>query len=447
MLEIEQMLTYINLDEFTNIFLYYKDEGIFKYYNNGKFSNTDVPEFLKRYLLDEKVSLYFFRRDNEIITFYFFRLTVQNKNYVIIIQDLKDGIYLNKFISSMVENLWELKNEVGQLNKEISFLREELNVCEKDLAEKEQEKSRLSELVDSKEALLESLEQSVAILKKSRQKMLKLIDGFNMPFFSMDTEYDLNNVNLSAGKFAGEINLPRLVGGKCFKMIFNFSEPCSWCRYSEIKETKQCIKQHIHYEKDGKMYVFEQNMFPIFDQKGDLIEVGEYLNDITSQYELLESLKRSEQELVQISKKNLESINEIGELKKAYEDLVAAYEKAQTKISKMNSVLNTLMQQDTINELINLRAEKKELEIKLAKALTTIQNFSRKHDEQKESLLAIAKKSIYSIDRLCNIISNRKKIDDEELKKVFDFLSRQVLYLKRIIDNKQEENNESKSSD
>jgi len=105
------------------------------------------------------------------------------------------------------------------------------------------------------------------------------------------------------------------------------------------------------------------------------------------------------------------------------------------------------MQQDTINELINLRAEKKELEIKLAKALTTIQNFFRKHDEQKESLLAIAKKSVYSIDRLCNIISNRKTIEDEELKKVFDFLRGQVLYLKQIIDNRQEENNESKSSD
>ncbi len=445
MLDIEQLLTYLNLEEFTNIFLYYQDEDLFKYYNNGKFSTTEIPEFLKRYLLNDKVSLYFFRKNKEIITFYFFRMNLQNKHYVLIIQDLKDGQYLNKFIGTMLENLSELRNEVVQLNKEIDFLRDELSVCEKDLAENEQKNNKLSELLASKETLIESLEESVTILKKSRQKMLKLIDGFNMPFFSMDLNYDLNNVNLAAGKFAGETHLPRLVGGKCFKMIYNFSEQCSWCKYEEIKQEKKCVKQHIHYERDGVKYVFEQNMFPIFDQEGNLIEVGEYLNDITSQYELLESLKKSEQELVQVSKKNVESINEISVLKKAYEDLSAEYEKASAKISKMNAVLSTLLQQDTMNELLKLRAEKKELEIKLSKALTTIKNYTKKHQENTEQLESMAKKSIYSIERLFNIISNKKKIDDEELKKVFDFLSGQILYIKQIIE-KQEENNESKSS-
>ncbi|MGC8769279.1 PAS domain-containing protein [Calditerrivibrio sp.] len=445
MIDIEQLLAYLNLEEFTNIFVYYQDEAIFRYYSNGRFVNTEIPDFLKRHLLNDSISLYLFRKNNNILTFYFFRLNIQNKQVVVIIQDSKDGKYLNKFISSLFENLWELKVGAVQLNKEIDFLRDELNVCEKELNEKEQEVNRLNELLSAKETLLESLEESVSILKRSRQKMLKLIDGFNMPFFSMDTIYDLNNVNLAAGKFAGETNLPRLVGGKCFKMIYNFPEPCKWCKYEEIKQTKNCVKQHIHYEKDGVKFVFEQSMFPIFDQEGNLIEVGEYINDITHQYEILESLRKSEQELVHISRKNIESINEIGALKKAYEDLSNEYENAKAKIAKLTSVLNTLVQQDTVNELLKLRGEKKELEIKLVKALTTIKNFTRKHEENESKIESMAKKSLYSMERLLNIINNKKKIDDEELKKVFDFLSGQILYIKQIIE-KQEEKDESKSS-
>ncbi|MCX8083429.1 MAG: hypothetical protein N3C60_00700 [Calditerrivibrio sp.] len=445
MTNIEQLLTYLNLDEFINIFLYQLDEEKFKYYTNGKFTETPIPDFIKKYLLNEKVSLYFFRKNKDIITFYFFRIEIQNKRYVLIVQDNREGKYLNKFIATIFDNLIELKNEIVQTNKEIDFLRDELSICEKELATREQEKSRLEETLASKESLIESLEESVNILKKSRQKMLKLIDGFNLPFFSMDLHYDINNVNLAAGKFAGETNLPRLVGGKCFKMIYNLSDKCPWCKIDQIRAEKNCIKQHITIERDGEKYTYEQNMFPIFDQEGNLIEVGEYIHDITEQYQLIDSLRKSEIELSEISKKNIENINEISSLKKAYEELLDAYDKAKTKISKMTNVLNTIMQQDTVNELLRLRAEKKELEIKLSKALTTIKNYAKRYEEQAIKQNETAKKTFYSIERLFNIINNKKRIEDEEIKKVFDFLSGQILYIKNMLE-KKEDNNEPKSS-
>lgn len=101
MIDIEQLLAYLNLEEFTNIFVYHQDENVFRYYSNGKFVNTEIPDFLKRHLLNDNTSLYLFRKNDNILTFYFFRLHIQNKHFVVIIQDSKDGKYLNRFISSL----------------------------------------------------------------------------------------------------------------------------------------------------------------------------------------------------------------------------------------------------------------------------------------------------------------------------------------------------------
>ncbi|MCA1926881.1 MAG: PAS domain-containing protein, partial [Calditerrivibrio sp.] len=279
----------------------------------------------------------------------------------------------------------------------------------------------------------------------SRQKMLKLIDGFDMPFFSMDLSYDITNVNKTLGKFLAEDNLPRLVGNKCYKIVYNFSEPCPWCKIPEIIEKRDDIKQHITLEKDGRKIIFEQTIYPIFDNDGVVVEFGEYLNDITEQYNMLDAIRKSEKELSVISKKNVETISEINTIRKAYNELSDAYEKAKDRIEKMTNVLNRILQQDTVNELLALRSQNKELEVKLHKALTTIKNYSKKHLDSSNKMDEMAKKSIYSIDRLYNIINNKKKIEDEELKKVFEFLGTQILYIKNIIE-KKEENDELKSS-
>lgn len=436
MIQIEQILTYLGFEEFTNLFVYFQDEKKFKYFNNGKFVETKVPDLLTKYLYDEKCSFHVFRKEHEILLFYFFRIEIYNAKYVIILQDNNEGEYLNKFVSVIFENLMELKGEVVQLNKEIDFLRDELSVCEKELAIKDNEKRRLEDELNNKISTIESLTDSVNILRKSRQKMLKLIDGFNMPFFSMDLSYDITNVNRALGNFVDENNLPRLVGSKCYKIVFNNSEPCSWCKFKEVAETKAPVKQHISTDKNGKKMVFEQTLYPIFDENGVIIEYGEYLNDISEQYELINSLKISEEKLSTITKKNLEKISEINELKKAYYELSDEYEKAKDKISKISKVLNTLLQQDTINELLELRTRNKELEIKLNKALTTIQNYTKKHDEYRDKMEELSKKSVYSIERLYNIISNKKTIEDEELKKVFDFLGSQILYIKNMLEKK-----------
>jgi len=83
-------------------------------------------------------------------------------------------------------------------------------------------------------------------------------------------------------------------------------EPCLWCKIDEVKKTGDEVRQHITIEKEGKKYVFEQTIYPIADADGNIVEFGEYINDITEQYALFDTLKKSEEELSLISQQNLE---------------------------------------------------------------------------------------------------------------------------------------------
>jgi len=58
----------------------------------------------------------------------------------------------------------------------------------------------------------------------------------------------------------------------------------------------------------------------------------------------------------------------------------------------------------------------------------------------------LAKRSVFAIERMTNIISNRKKIEDKDLKNIFNFINGQIDSLKNML-NKKEEENGSESSD
>jgi predicted nucleic acid-binding Zn-ribbon protein len=443
--DVEKLLLELRLEAGMDLFLYDKTDKSFKYLDQNRFVEASIPQTLEKYINDGKTFLRSFKMNDELVVFYLFRLDFLDRKYVLVVKDSRDGINTNMLFNTIFNKLIEVRGELEQLAKEIDFLRDELSVCEKELSEKEKEKQKAEEALLSKEALIEDLETSVSVLQKSRKKMLKLIDGFCMPFFSIDEAYDLININKSLGKFCGEEALPKLVGNKCYKIVYNQPEPCPWCKIDEVKKTGDEFKQHITIEKDGKKYVFEQTIYPIADVDGNIVEFGEYINDITEHYELFDTLKKSEKELSLINQQNLEKIDEINTLKKAYSELSEAYERQKDKLSKLSNLLKSLTQQDSVNELISLRSQNKELEIKLQKALVTVRNYLKKDDENKEKLESLAKKSIYSIDRLYNIIGKRKNIDDEELKKVFDFLGGQIQYIKNMLEQK-EESNELKSS-
>jgi len=72
---------------------------------------------------------------------------------------------------------------------------------------------------------------------------------------------------------------------KCYTITHVRDKPCSCehiCPLDGVKKTKKpVIVEHIHYDKNGNTTQVEVHGFPIFDDKGNVIQMIEYCLDIT----------------------------------------------------------------------------------------------------------------------------------------------------------------------
>ncbi|MDA8162533.1 MAG: PAS domain S-box protein, partial [Desulfobacteraceae bacterium] len=75
-------------------------------------------------------------------------------------------------------------------------------------------------------------------------------------------------------------------GTTCYGLTHNRTEPCSGdehpCTLAEILKTKRpVVVEHIHYLSTGEGRYIEIHAYPVFDSKGDCIQIIEYGIDIT----------------------------------------------------------------------------------------------------------------------------------------------------------------------
>jgi len=411
----------------------------------GEEVNISVPQVIVDIVRENK-SFKIFKQHDELVYIFVIPITFDDFESKLIIKDKRDYSGILEIVSILMNQLYLLNFSEKNFAREVDLLREELEECEKELSEIYDKYSNLEEEITKKNYEIEGLEESVKVLRNSREKMLKLIDGLNIPLFSIDLNYELLNVNRNVLSFTGEKDLPRFIGSKCYKIIFKNDDICKWCKVDEIRETKRSVCQHITIEKGGKRFVYEHTMYPIFDNNGEVIEVGEYLSDITEQYDLIENFKKSKEQIFKISKEKIESINEISSLRGEYEKLLTAYENAQTKINKLSLALQKVLEQSTVDEVLRLKSENKQLRAKIDRLENAVENYKKVKNNESERLAEAVKKSVYSLDRLINMVDKRKKIEDKDLKNIHDFVINEINILKKIIDSK-EGTDDNKSSD
>ncbi|MBT4576422.1 MAG: PAS domain S-box protein, partial [Candidatus Cloacimonetes bacterium] len=87
----------------------------------------------------------------------------------------------------------------------------------------------------------------------------------------------------------------------CYKATHNLDMPCSGkehpCPLQNVMETKTPVTvEHIHIDEKGNKRIFEIHGYPIFDKKGEVIQLIEYSIDITER-------KKAEQALIESEKK------------------------------------------------------------------------------------------------------------------------------------------------
>ncbi|MFX0181749.1 MAG: PAS domain S-box protein [Candidatus Hodarchaeota archaeon] len=115
------------------------------------------------------------------------------------------------------------------------------------------------------------------------------LESLNFPFFIIDVQdYKIIYANSFAELIYGECDPVKT----CFELTHKRNTPCTGkehpCPLKKVKNAKKSvIEKHIHYNQSGESFNFEIHCHPVFDDKGDVVQVIEYSLD-TTKYEKLE---------------------------------------------------------------------------------------------------------------------------------------------------------------
>ncbi|WP_022851051.1 hypothetical protein [Limisalsivibrio acetivorans] len=338
---------------------------------------------------------------------------------------------LRELLDEKNEDIKALQKEVAGDSEGCKILEKKIDEYETNLAESDDKVRELElELEEKTQALVEN-EESVDILRNSRSKMLKLLDGMPMPLFSIGLDYKVRNVNKASGDFAEVDKLNEMVGGICYKVIFGYDEPCPWCKMNSIvEEGLDSTNEHIEVTKDGKRLRLEQNMYPIHDREGNIDEIGEHLVDMTEQYEIINNLESARDQVRKFKKAKLGDLNEKEELKKAYGELSENYDSLMEKYQKMSKAMEKLLSEDKMNELLRTRAENAELRNKLSRAASALRNYQTNLEQSTNRFSELNKKTTYQLERLINIINNKNVLKQEDIQRSLAFANSEIERIK-----------------
>jgi PAS domain S-box-containing protein len=137
--------------------------------------------------------------------------------------------------------------------------------------------------------------------KKAEQRIVQQKDFLNTvveslpyPFYVIDAyDYTVKMANCAG---APDGLLPHIT---CHELTHKNAVPCHEdscvCPIEVIKETGQpTITEHRHYDKDGEARHVEIHAYPIFDSGGDIVQIIEYVLDISGRKQAEEALRKSE---------------------------------------------------------------------------------------------------------------------------------------------------------
>jgi len=135
-----------------------------------------------------------------------------------------------------------------------------------------------------------------------------IIDALAHPFYVIDA----NNYTIKFANKAAQLG-PLTGIETCHLLTHHEDQPCSGfdhpCPLEQVKRTRRsAVVHHEHYDKDGNVMHLEIQGHPVFDEKGNVIQMIEYTIDVTEEktaHLLLSTQKEELSELAHIMKHDL----------------------------------------------------------------------------------------------------------------------------------------------
>lgn len=127
------------------------------------------------------------------------------------------------------------------------------------------------------------------LILRSKRRLQSLFDGIQDTLYEVDLNY---NIVLANKKFAENCNSKpeKLIGKKCYKVFFNFENPCKEC------PAKTTFKSRDSFSLERKIgdRIFEMSSHPILANDGILGSVAVHSKDVTEKKLMERSLIQSE---------------------------------------------------------------------------------------------------------------------------------------------------------
>ncbi len=139
---------------------------------------------------------------------------------------------------------------------------------------------------------MERKKEEIEIIKQN-EFLKNVIDSFPHPFYVIDTtNYLVKIANPAAVKTGIVTDSP------CYSLMHKRNTPCESkehpCPLEKLRKTKSpVIVEHLHYDNDGNVRIFEVNGFPVFDNDGKIFQMIVYSQDITDRRRAEEQVKAS----------------------------------------------------------------------------------------------------------------------------------------------------------
>ena len=127
-------------------------------------------------------------------------------------------------------------------------------------------------------------------IRRQHDFLRNTIESLSHPFCVIDAnDYTIKIANTVCGFSDPRENVT------CYALTHKHDKPCHYfdeqCPIEIVKATKKpAIVEHTHYDKSGSFRVYEVHAHPIFDDSGNVVQIIEYLLDITERKKATEEL-------------------------------------------------------------------------------------------------------------------------------------------------------------
>lgn len=132
-------------------------------------------------------------------------------------------------------------------------------------------------------------------IREQNEFLKHVIESLPHPFYVLDAkDFTIKMANSAAGEMTANTT--------CYALTHHRSLPCDGlehqCPLQEVKKTKKpVIVEHIHFDRDGNPKNVEVHGYPIFDERGEVVQMIEYSLDITERKRLEAELQSNAEKI------------------------------------------------------------------------------------------------------------------------------------------------------